>query len=596
MILKSLQWRLVSFFCLITFCLTVPIWIFLSKSVENKYYSMFKTKIEAGFNSWNLKTVNPTKDELLKEMEVNARVFSVAQDDFRYYTVTENNGAYIFSNDSEFKDNQKAATNELLKSDNYVQAMTGRENNRQILESYGGKQFFDYARPIGKFILYFRYYKDDWVDVLNTFNGIIVTSLVAALAIAFIVGYMLSKTITVPIGKLMNKARSIAAGDFDRLPEVKSNDEIGRLTESFNHMATSLKDTLTEISSEKNKMETIFNYMTDGVIAFNLKGEVIHTNPASREMLGVEEHSYTFNEYAKKYGINYSIEDVLYLNSHNTKEFNINIEDRTIKAYFAVVLDENGKPEGIIAVLQDITEQQRLDNMRKEFVANVSHELRTPLTSIKSYTESLLDGAIDDRETSEKFLGVINSEADRMTRLVKDLLQLTRLDNQQVKWLMEDISFSELVRSAVERMGLEARNKNQMLECLVLEDIPNIEADYGRIEQVVFNILSNAIKYTPENGKISAYIGKEPEEVYLKVTDTGIGIPESDLPRIFERFYRVDKARSREMGGTGLGLSIAREIVEAHSGSISISSETNKGTEVTVRLPFCRPGHERLSS
>jgi two-component system, OmpR family, sensor histidine kinase VicK len=258
-----------------------------------------------------------------------------------------------------------------------------------------------------------------------------------------------------------------------------------------------------------------------------------------------------------------------------------------------VFTDEAKKPEGIIAVLQDITEQQRLENMRKEFVANVSHELRTPLTSIKSYTESLLDGAIDDKEVSGKFLGVINSEADRMTSIVKDLLQLSRLDNQQMQWCMEDISFEDLVKSAVERMEMEARNKKQTLKCHVMGDVPNIEADYGRIEQVIFNIISNAIKYTPEGGKITVFIGILYNDVYVKVTDTGIGIPESDLPRIFERFYRVDKARSREMGGTGLGLSIAREIVEAHSGTISITSEANKGTEVTVRLPVSQPKHER---
>jgi two-component system sensor histidine kinase VicK len=266
---------------------------------------------------------------------------------------------------------------------------------------------------------------------------------------------------------------------------------------------------------------------------------------------------------------------------------------KTIKVYFAVFTDEAKNPEGIIAVLQDITEQQRLENMRKEFVANVSHELRTPLTSIKSYSETLLDGALEDREIAEKFLGVINAEADRMTRLVKDLLQLSRLDNQQLKWNFEEISLVELVKNTVERMELEARTRRQTLECFVLGDIPYIEADYGRIEQVVFNVLGNAIKYTPEDGKVTVYVGKIYNDVYFKVTDTGIGIPESDLPRIFERFYRVDKARSREMGGTGLGLAIAKEIVEAHAGIITITSQPGTGTEVTVRLPVIQTGLEK---
>ena len=210
---------------------------------------------------------------------------------------------------------------------------------------------------------------------------------------------------------------------------------------------------------------------------------------------------------------------------------NIKYDSKVIKTYFAVFTDENKKPEGVIVVLQDITEQQKLENMRKDFVANVSHELRTPLTSIKSYTEALMEGDIDDKEESLRFLGVINSETDRMTRLIRDLLQLSRLDNQQLRWNMQEISFEELVKNAVERMQLEAKERTHKLECFTLGKIPKIEADYGRIEQVVVNILSNAIKYTPEGGTITVYIGSLYNEVYMKVKDTGIGIPERDIPK-----------------------------------------------------------------
>jgi two-component system sensor histidine kinase VicK len=244
----------------------------------------------------------------------------------------------------------------------------------------------------------------------------------------------------------MYKAESIAKGDFQESLDVKSDDEIGKLTGAFNHMADNLKNTLTEISSEKNKIETVLNYMTDGVIAFNLKGEVIHNNPASRKMLGAENMDATFNEYAVKYGLDVRMEDILYLEDISSKELNIRWNDRVIRVYFAVFTDENRKPEGIIAVLQDITEQEKLEKMRKDFVANVSHEMRTPITSIKSYTETLLDGALEDRDTAQHFLSVINSEADRMTRLVKDLLQLSRLDNQQMQWSFERISFLQLVK------------------------------------------------------------------------------------------------------------------------------------------------------
>ena len=383
--------------------------------------------------------------------------------------------------------------------------------------------FYDYARPVSGNIIYFRYYKDDWVEITRYFNNIIYTSLLIGFAIAFAAGYFLSRTITYPLAKLMRKAESIAKGDFDQELEVKSGDEIGKLADTFNYMATNLKNNLIEISSEKSKLETILNYMTDGIIAFNLKGEVIHTNPASARILGADADE--LPGIPRPLRFEYSLEDVLYLQSRQTTEMNLSVGDKSIKVYFAVFTDESKKPEGVIAVLQDITEQQRLEEMRKEFVANVSHELRTPLTSIKSYSETLLDGALDDRETAEHFLTVINNESDRMTRLIRDLLQLSRLDNQQTRWNFEKMSLAELVKSTVERMKIEVDSRRQKIECFVINEIPEIEGDYGRLEQVAFNIIGNAVKYTPEGGSITVYIGKIYNDVYFKVSDTGIGIP-----------------------------------------------------------------------
>ena len=585
---KSLQWRLVSFFCLITFCLMIPVWLYLNSRIEREYYDNFKERIEQGFNNWNIVS-NPTAEELKEELVKNEGLFQLNLEN-RSYTIYDKYGEIFFTNDTELSGNPATALNSLLASNNFVQAMSGTENNKRILEKHGEWNFFDYAKPIGENILLFRYYKDDWSGLISSFSNIILTSILLGLVISLVAGYFLSITITSPLVKLMNKAKSVAAGDFEQVLEVRSNDEIGKLTDSFNFMAYSLKNTLVEISSEKSKMETILNYMTDGIIAFNLKGEIIHTNPASARLLDLEEYIGSFQEYCTRFGFKYSLEDVLYLQLQNTSEMTIDVKDKTIRVYFAVFTDEAKKPEGVIAVLQDITEQQHLENMRKEFVANVSHELRTPLTSIKSYSETLLEGALEDRETAEKFLGVINSEADRMTRLVKDLLQLSRLDNQQLKWNFEEISLVELVKSTVDRMELETKARKQILECYVLGDLPCIQADYGRLEQVVFNVLGNAIKYTPNEGSVTVYIGKIYNDVYFKVADSGIGIPESDLPRIFERFYRVDKARSREMGGTGLGLSIAKEIVEAHAGVITITSKMGSGTEVLVRLPIKQTG------
>ncbi len=587
---KSLQWRLVCFFCLIIFCLIIPIGLFLNSRIENKYYNDFIYTINNGFKNWTIRDDAPSAESLVEELKNNQNTFRMDLEN-RSYTITDKNGKIYFTNDDIDLLSNSSPINSLLSSDNYIAAMSGNEIcSKKILENYNGSRFYDYARRMGDNILYFRYYKNDWAEITYEFDNIIYASLAIGVVIAFIAGYFLSRTITLPLSKLMHKANGIAAGDFDQVLVANSADEIGLLTVAFNNMAGNLKNNLAEISSEKSKMETILNYMTDGVIAFNLQGEIIHTNPAALKLLGIEGAIGNFREYCSRFGFKYCIEDVIYLESKQSSEMNISVGGKTIKVYFAVFTDEYKKPEGVIAVLQDITEQQRLENMRKEFVANVSHELKTPLTSIKSYSETLLDGALEDRETSEHFLGVINNEADRMTRLVKDLLQLSRLDNQQMNWQFEQMSLVDLVKSAVERLEMEANSRKQTLECYVLCEIPDIEADYGRMEQVVFNIIGNAMKYTPENGQVSVYIGKLLNDVYFKVTDNGIGIPESDLPRIFERFYRVDKARSREMGGTGLGLAIAKEIVEAHAGSITITSSVNVGTEVTVQLPIRQTG------
>lgn len=589
MFLRSLQWRLVTIFISITVVIMILLSVILTNSVEDLYYDNFKQGIEKGFEEWGISDKsNPSLEDVKTLLSDNrfAALFHIIGNYKSYTIINAKDNKIYFSSDRLYTINENLFYKQIIQSTNLINVMNKKEGSVQKLLRVENKSYYDYARRVGDVILYFRYDIEDTKGSIEKFNSKILNSLMIAIVASLIIGYILSKTITVPIVNMMHKAQKIAKGDFDHVLEVKSNDEIGKLTSTFNYMARALKRTLAEISSEKRKIETILNYMTDGVIAFNIKGEVIHANPASKSMLGVDEITQGFNELSKEYNLGIGIEEIIYLEESGSREKNIRINDRFIRVYFALITDESKKVEGIITVLQDITEQQKLEAMRKEFVANVSHELRTPLTSIKSYAETLLDGALEDRETTERFLSVIDSEADRMTRLVKDLLQLSRLDNQQMNWNIARISIIDLVKNSVDKMQMEAKNKGHMLECFILGDLPEITADMDRIEQVVINLLSNSIKYTPNGGSITVYAGKLYSDVYIKVVDTGIGIPKEDLPRIFERFYRVDKARSREMGGTGLGLAIAKEIVEAHGGSVSISSEYGKGTEVTVSLPI----------
>lgn len=583
MFLRSLQWRLVFIFISITVVLISVMGVSLNNLVESEHYSLFKEEIEKGFKNIDI-AAEPSAETLVAEFDTKRQAFYLfgINNEYKAYSIINyKSNEVIYPQDGQSQDILTRA----IQSKNYLYAAAEGVGDKKKLISDGDRAYFDYARKMGDYIIYFTYMRDGWQPLIDNFNKMILLSMMIAVVVSLILGYILSKTITVPIVNIMQGAKKLASGDFDNTLEVRSEDEIGKLTNTFNNMAGELKNKIMEISSEKNKIETILNYLTDGVIAFSVDGRILHANPAALRILECNSLEEEFNEFTQLFSLDISLEEILYLQSFETKEVMVHTDHRYVQMYFAPFTGESKHIEGIIIVLHDITEQQKLENMRRDFVANVSHELRTPLTSIKSYAETLLAGALEDRPTSERFLGVIESEADRMTRLVKDLLQLTRLDNQQMQWNMRSIDFADIVRGVVEKVQLEAEAKKQVLQCFTIGEIPRIVADGDRIEQVVMNILINAIKYTPPDGQITLYIGHMYSEVYIKVVDTGIGIPAGDVNRIFERFYRVDKARSREMGGTGLGLAIAKEIVEAHHGQICVNSEWGKGTEVTVKLP-----------
>lgn len=354
---------------------------------------------------------------------------------------------------------------------------------------------------------------------------------------------------------------------------------------------TELKDKLSEVSTKKNQIETILLHMTDGIIAFNMSGEIILINPAAKKFLSISPEDNTFNDIFKKFEIDINMEKIIYLESWTSTEKRFQVDDRYVKVFFAPFKNEEDRPDGVIAVIQDITEHVKLDNMQKELVADVSHELKTPITSIIGYADTLQDGDYD-KETQQRFLSVISSEGRRMADLVSDLLTLSRYDTNRMTREVTTFDLGEIAKKCQEKLAIEIEKKKQNVECYVTADVPPIEADKNGIERVILNALSNAVKYTQEEGIIKIYVGFVYNDAYIKVIDNGIGIPKEDLARVFGRFYRVDKARSREMGGTGLGLSIAKEIIEQNNGSIDIKSELGKGTEVVIRIPAVKKGTE----
>ncbi len=468
---------------------------------------------------------------------------------------------------------------------NIITALNGREG----YASNRSASYMDVAVPVsgeqGSYIIYIRDNKQTVHDLNMELFMIIMEALIIGLAISVLLGSLLAKTLIIPIQSLTRGANRVAKGDFSQHIEVRSNDEIGVLTQSFNNMAQQLRDMLEEVENEKNKLSTVFLHMTDGVVAFARDGAKIHYNPAAEQLLGVSLADGDL-DYSVIFGSVEAKDTVLALKSPTVIRAEREIKDKTLEIILAPFAGGEGSQGGILALIHDVTRQRRSEQMRREFVANVSHELRTPITNVRSYAETLVDmGGDIAAEDREHFLRVILHESDRMAKIVQDLLMLSKFDAGDNDMHMESFDLSESARNICDALMLNVKKRGMSMRLETPAEPVSCEGDRSRLEQVIVNIITNAIRYTPDGGSIDVRVGHGGGSVWVSVRDTGIGIPKEDIPRIFDRFYRVDKARSRSLGGSGLGLSIAREIVARHGGSIGIESEQGRGTEVTVTLP-----------
>ena len=585
---RSLQGRVIAVFLLLTVTVMMVLGTFLLLSISNYYQNNFaETMAKHVFTDDLVGQLESTlqNDDPVGDMRDILSAYSASRiglDSYRHLFILDGASAAVL-----YRDDPAQAAPEVTNA--VLSAMAG-----EVGKSDGfGLNYMDYAVPIMKDgnVHYIVYIYDTKADVYNVMGSIfrnVVIALAVGIVFAAVLGFFLSRGITAPLSKLQTNAKRLAGGDFDHPLEVKNFDEIGMLTVAFNNMAADLNETMGVLESEKNKSDTILMQMTDGVLAFDLEGNLLHMNPAAETLLEIDrEDMKNFGFLAKTMGLNMKIEHFRYLGVSEPVERDIAYKERHLKVIFSPFTTEAQGLSGVVAVLQDITKRQKLDNSRREFVANVSHELRTPLTTIKSYSETLMESMDEEKDAmSLHFLKTIDKETDRMTRIVKDLLTLSRLDNQQA---MQKTNFdiTAMVEEVVNRLTLEARKKGQVMTFSKGEGIPpTFFGDHDRLEQVLVNIISNSMKYSPGGSKIEVAIRNKYTYVYLVVSDNGIGIPKEDLPRIFERFYRVDKARSRESGGTGLGLAIAKEIVEQHEGEISMHSEVGRGTTVMIKLPI----------
>ncbi len=425
-------------------------------------------------------------------------------------------------------------------------------------------------------------YSNVRLKVISTVK-IISVAILLTLLVAVVIAFIFSNFITRPILAITDSARYLADGTLKGNIEVHSNDEIGQLTNTFNKMASSLNNTLNEITTEKNKLETVFEHMTDGILVFDTDGRLIHFNNATSSMLKASKNA-SFKEVIGDV-LNESYDDLRILLEKGTVVRALEDDGRFFDLYFAKYKEQIDDELGVMCVIQDVTENKRMENLQKEFVANVSHELRTPITTIKTYSETLLDSFPHQEAAEIDFLQTINRESDRMTNIVTDLLSLAKLDNKKDSVELKEIDLVRLVESVYDNFSLIVKNTDKSIELLKPEFAYMVNVDVAKIEQVVKNIVSNAVKYTDDNGKIKISFRSDESSYYVEIADDGFGIPKDDLPRIFERFYRVDKTRSRQMGGTGLGLSIAKELMKIHGGDIIVASSEKRGTTFTLIFP-----------
>ncbi|WP_163852884.1 cell wall metabolism sensor histidine kinase WalK [Paenibacillus elgii] len=479
-----------------------------------------------------------------------------------------------------------------------TRALQGIKDNQRLFTDFDGVRKIVIAKPIGSGVkvlgaVYIIASMDDVYKTLTQINNFFISGTLIALALTAGLGVILSSTITNPIKAITRQATAVAEGryEYEEKIRVMGEDEIGQLGNTFNFMMERLREALSLNEEEKEKLASILSNMNDGLIATDDHGRVIVINRRAKQILQVNEDTTLGMPLGELLGMQQEKMQVLEGTEDHSTMLHLYHEAEEdplfVKVTYTTIHSKGKGSAGTIAVLQDVTGQEKLEQARREFVANVSHELRTPLTTIKSYLEALEDGALEEPQLAGKFVNVARNETERMIRLVTDLLQLSRLDSKQAIISKETTDVTEMLEEVGDRFSFQLEQRMIAIEIDVEKHVDEIMLDRDRIDQVLDNLVSNAIKYTPEGGHIRIHAGRREHAVLeISVQDNGIGIPRKDLSRIFERFYRVDKARSRSMGGTGLGLSIAREIVKAHGGTIQLESELGQGTRVTFTLPY----------
>lgn len=503
-------------------------------------------------------------------------------DDYRNYYILDADGNFLNGSDT-------AGGEALAETPNLVAAMNGQLGDANT----AGSDYADYALPLtvgdASCIIYLRDTQDELHEINWMLFSIILQALFIGLLIAILLSFFLARAISMPLSRLTEGVQRVAKGDFKDKISVHSADEIGVLTENFNTMSRMLEENLDEINGEREKLETVLSCLKDAVITFGKDGRPLQINRAATDLFADAKREELTLDYIfsllhyESGGIDISLDD-----ESGGDVPAVRYKGRVYELYFGNIRyrDASSMREGVILVIHDVTQSYELDRSRREFVANASHELRTPLTTIKMVIEALAgDEGVTKNEMNKSFLDMAETESTRMELLIKNLLTLSQLDSKTMNFNVREFDLEESVAYLAKSLAVNASAHGHKLTFDGAYDPVIIRGDKIRIEQILINITSNAIKYTPDGGRISLRLHDLGDRAEISITDNGVGIPEEDLPHLFERFYRVEKARSSDKGGTGLGLAIAKEFAVAHGGDIRVSSIVGKGTTFTVTLP-----------
>ena len=584
---NSIRWKIVLIYCILVFIATTIVGVFLMSRMEEYYINSARTNmrklVEESSLTASVGAYDPF-DEFAEEIQASIDAWSpgFSQEIFvvdeTFYIVAASNAS----------SGQSAV--DFLDCNIILSALSGEEaeSHDSISSQTSDIPVFNMAFPIknesGKVIgaLYLREDITSLEDSIDQSKSLFAKAMVLAVFVTFVLGFVISKSITGPINDVTKKAEQMASGDFSQEVSVKSNDEIGRLAEMFNYLRKQLDDTLSEISGEKNKLETILRHMADGLIAVDLSGKIIHANHAAIKILAVNEQSIEEENYDDLIqGLNpeLTVENLMKRCEFEPESEVFESAGRYYDIRYDRFKDENGKDVGLIMIIQDITQRMKLESMQMDFVANVSHELKTPLTSISGFAELMKNGNVAG-ETVVDFSKSIYCEAQRLISLVNDIIKISELDEGNFLAENERVDLYDLAGEIIERLKSEAAKKNISFSLIGSQaevlGVPKI------LDEMLYNICDNAVKYNKENGTVDIIINQTDKKVNVIVRDTGIGIPQEHQQRVFERFYRVDKSHSKKVGGTGLGLAIVKHGAIYHNAEIKLESEENKGTTITL--------------